>query len=316
MNADQMAALLARAEPRLRAAWALLLSRLRESMGEERLAQLIAHGGPEEALREVQRLAPAFAVEVQAVYILAAQSAAAAAASSGVVVALDLTNTAAVRAMQLNQLRLIREITEQQRLVFHEVIGSGVTRGANPRAVARELRASLGLTQRQAQAVSNYRRLLQQGDSAALQRALRDRRFDASVGRAIDGTKPLTPDQVDRMVDRYRERYVAYRAEVIARTEALRAVHEGADETWRQLIEGGEVDRRRVVRTWVTARDGRVRDSHRPMNGQKRGMGEQFVSGRGMHLRHPGDIEAAASETIQCRCVVTIRILPALQVQP
>ena len=157
----------------------------------------------------------------------------------------------------------------------------------------------------------NYRRLLgrvSEGDSEALTRQLRDRRFDPTVRRAVAAREPLSQAQIDRMVERYRARYVKYRAEVIGRTEALRAVHAGNDEAYRQAIDGGAIDLDELQRTWVTARDERVRPTHRVAGGQVRGINEPFIVG-GAQLRYPGDPRGPAKETIQCRCALTTRFV-------
>ena len=227
--------------------------------------------------------------------------------SINVIVNFDRTNEGAVDMMRRNQLRLVREFTREQRLATRYAMVEGIAQGLNPRQQALLFRQTLGLTRRQAQAVLNYRRLLEAGDAAALQRALRDRRFDPSVRAAVSGERPLTSDQVDRMVARYRERYIRYRSEVIARTEALRSVHEGAQEAYRQAISEGVLDADELVQEWITATDERVRNSHSFMHGQQRPIGQPFLSGAGNLIRYPGDIDAPGSETIQCRCVLTTR---------
>ena len=110
------------------------------------------------------------------------------------------------------------------------------------------------------------------------------------------------------MVGRYRERYLRFRAETIARTEALRAVHQSSEEAYRQAVDQGQLDPGALVRTWITAADERVRGSHRAMMGQQRGFDETFTSGVGNRLRFPGDPNAPASETVRCRCVLTTRL--------
>lgn len=206
------------------------------------------------------------------------------------------------------RLTLIAEIGEQQRQVVRHALEQGMRSGVNPREVARGIRSTLGLTTHQWDAVVNYRRLLEAGDPSALSRKLRDARFDRTVEGAINGRAPLTKPQIDRMVERYTERYLKYRAEVVARTEALRAVHAGVEEVYRQAIEVGTIKPEKITRTWRTRLDGRQRDWHGSMNGQKRPLGVPFTSGQGYLLRFPGDFNAPASETIQCRCVVVTRI--------
>ena len=184
-----------------------------------------------------------------------------------------------------------------------------------PREMARAFRDSIGLTQTQEQWVENYRRNLSDLDRRALDRTLRDGRFDRTVRRAIDTGKPLSTDKIDKLVARYRERMVAYRAEVIARTEALKSAHMGVREMYGQAIELGELDPRLLRSIWNTAGDEMVRDfgngaatSHRTMHNQERLWGEPHTSGAGNMAFDPGTF-GVAEDDIQCRCVRSTRIL-------
>jgi uncharacterized protein with gpF-like domain len=176
------------------------------------------------------------------------------------------------------------------------------------RAIARSVREQIGLTPRQAQWVENYRAELERGSRRALGRELRDRRFDPSVRRAIERGEALDDARINRMVDRYRERFTRYRSEVIARTEALRSVHEGTNEMYQQAIEEGALRADQIVRTWNATQDERTRDSHSTMHGQEVGPDEAFETPTGQLLMYPGDPTAPPSETVQCRCVVTTRL--------
>ena len=228
-----------------------------------------------------------------------------------VVIGFDQVNFRAVRHLQEERLRFVTEFTDQQRLATTEALSDGIERGLNPRAQARNFRSSIGLTQKQQLTVQNYRRLLNRasaGDSEALTRQLRDRRFDPTVRRAIRTGEPLTKTQVERMVGRYRERYVKYRSETIGRTEALRAVHSANDEAYRQAIDEGHIEAQELKRTWKIARDDRVRDSHVDAAEQVRGIDETFTVG-GFQLRYPGDSSAPARETVLCRCALSTRIV-------
>ena len=221
------------------------------------------------------------------------------------IVTFDQTNNRAVNLMRNNRLRLVREFTAGQREATRSALIQGVQGGLNPRQVAKEFRNSIGLTERQVSAVNNYRRLLESNSSESLNRRLRDRRFDRTVQRAIDSNEPLTNTQVNRMVDRYRQRFIKHRSEVIARTESLTAVHEANEAMYQQAFDEEALDPATITREWITAGDDRVRDSHEGMDGQRRKEGEPFITSFGNQLQFPGDRNAPASETIQCRCVVS-----------
>lgn len=272
------------------------------------IVRLMESGRVEDAIRTARASYLVFADQVNSGFIFSGERA-------GIwlsnrlddLVSFDRTNERAVQAMRRRRLELVRQITDEQRRAIRVAIDAGVERGANPIEVARDFRETIGLTERQAQAVANYRRLLEQGNRGALDRALRDRRYDRRVRRAIDG-EALSPEQIDRMVERYRQRYIKYRSEVIARTESLAATHEGTEEALQQAVDSGHVNVTLLERSWVTAGDERVRGSHASMSGQKRRMGEAFLSGNGYQLRFPGDPRAPISEIAQCRCVLTTRM--------
>jgi hypothetical protein len=218
-------------------------------------------------------------------------------------VAFDMTNRWAVSRTTQNSLRLIRDVTQEQRQTIRDALADAVEQGLNPRQAAVMLRDSIGLTPAQQEYVSNYRQSLQDGSARALDYELRDRRYDAATRRG-----DLTDSQIETMTSRYQQRLLNYRAEVIARTESMRAVHEGATDMWRQATASGDVDSDSVVRTWRTSHDGRVRASHRAMDGQQASLGDAFRTGDGVELEYPGDPDAPPEESIQCRCVVVTRI--------
>lgn len=166
---------------------------------------------------------------------------------------------------------------------------------------------AFGLTPNQAQAVDNYRHALEEGDRT-IDRELRDRRFDPTARRAT--REPLTQSQIDRMTERYRERYVRQRAQNIGRTEALRAVQTGLHRELEERIARGDIDPRRVKRYWRHQGDGRVRHSHIQiplMNPNGREPGEDFRSPLGP-ISFPGDPDATPGNVINCRCAVFVRL--------
>lgn len=238
-------------------------------------------------------------------------------------VSFDGTAPRAVRAIREASLEAIREITQETRAVVRQAIADGLQAGTNPRANARMIRSSLGLTEHQRQIVSNFRAKLVNGDRGALDYKLRDKRFDAAIrGAARAGGKPLTEAQISTMTDAYARKFVAFRAESVARTEALRAAHAGADEAWQQALESGDVDGDALVDEWRHGRrKATSRDGHVAMHGQRRAVGVRFRNPlTGNLLRYPCDLDAPASETIRCACVRVRRFRkpgdPAPQVTP
>jgi hypothetical protein len=317
---DRIDAVLSHSEDRIARVFSAAILSLRDQLNLEELATMLEEGRFEEAISLVQHAAETVGQASTAVFITSGQSAAAflSAADVGRIV-FDQVNVRAVAQMRQNQLELVTQFTDEQRQVLRTSLEQGVARGLNPIQQARDFRDVVGLTDFQSAAVRNYRRLLEQaGDTSlppadqaeSLSRRLRDGRSDRSVMRAIQEGKPLTPKQIDAMVQRYSEGYIKYRANVIGRTEALKVVHQGDRETYNQALERGLFSRDQLRKDWNTAMDGRERPSHHDLNGTSLSWDEEF-QGRDGRLLYPGDPTAPASEIIQCRCLLTTRIRPA-----
>lgn len=312
--AARLERLIRRLDTRFRQRFLAAVRSIREQLSLGGLADLLAMSQSEEALEPIGAGADYFSGSYGDAVIEAGRDTAR--FLNGVLtvnVSFDVSNARATRAIQVNRLRLIREFTRSQRDTVRAVIADGVARGLNPRDQARLFRDSIGLTQRQTAMVDNFRRLLTTArddgvpSRQALNRALRDGRFDRTVMRAIRDQEALGSAQIERMVQRYRERMLRYRSEVIARTEALRSAHEGTEEMYRQAVDAGELQAGQLTRRWNTARDERVRSSHRWLHGVERRFGEVWLGDDGP-LRFPGDPLAPASETVQCRCVLSMRL--------
>lgn len=308
--AARVASLLSQSERRLTREFVLAIARIRDSLSLTVLASLLEQGRINEALAFAEALAARLSALSRLEFVNSGTSTAQHIASAlplGVVFDFDQVNRRAVDRIRRHGAALLREARQSQIDAARDALTDGVTRGLNPRQTARAVRETVGLTARQVRAVRNYRALLQTDPAEALSRELRDRRFDRTVRRSALDRRPLTTDQVDRMVNRYRQNYVRYRAETIARTESLRAVNGGHDEAYLQAEEAGVIRRDSTVRVWTPASDARVRDSHSAMRGQARGIREPFVSGAGNILQYPGDPDAPPADTIQCRCTLAVR---------
>lgn len=301
-------------ERRIQRIFLVAITRLKDEIDLNELSDLIDQGRVSDALGRLKYAADQLGAASNAAFVAAGQSTAELLTSAGLgQIVFDQVNINAVAAMQRNRLELIREFTREQTRAAWAAITEGVETGINPIAQARNFRDSIGLTTKQWQHVASYRRALERAavDAQAAydvtNRKLRDARFDRTVARAQRTGKPLSPDKIDQMVTRYTERYVKHRAEVIARTEALRSVHQGNEEAYSQALAEEVIKEDEIVRTWRTSVDGRERDTHRALNGQDRKWNEPWTTPNGT-LRYPGDPLAPAKETIQCRCAILTRI--------
>jgi F like protein len=210
--------------------------------------------------------------------------------------------------MLSNLLDNIQELTDDERDRVLEILSNAVAVGQSPIKTARELSDVIGLTSYQEGVVDSYRALLENNSSQALTRALRDRRYDGTVQNAIDANDFLDQDQIDMMVERYRERMIDMRAETIARTEGLKVTEQVRADSMDAMADQAGIDRGLVVKQWSATNDNRTRDTHAALDGQARLVEDPFDSESGAQLDHPGDGSAPPEEVINCRCTTAYHV--------
>lgn len=226
----------------------------------------------------------------------------------------------AERWIRGNAAALVQNISDEQETIIKDVIERQVIAGQAPRVTALEIvgrmdRASgrrvggvVGLNQHQAQTVSNVRDDLTNLNSRYFTRKLRDRRFDGLVRTAIADGKTLSQTDIDRITNRYADRALKSRGNMIARTESINALRAGRDEGVRQAIEQGAISN--STKVWDASGDSRTRPDHLAMEGQEVDIDEPFIAPDGSRLMYAGDssLGAAADQVIQCRCIIDYRV--------
>jgi hypothetical protein len=111
------------------------------------------------------------------------------------------------------------------------------------------------------------------------------------------------PDLVGR-VRRFGDRLRRW-ARGLAIQVAVAAVEGARDSAVEDALRAGRIRREDVRRTWVTRRDGYVRESHQRADGQTVRFGTTFRVGDAL-LRYPGDPYGPPSEVANCRCFVVV----------
>jgi hypothetical protein len=251
-------------------------------------------------------------------------------------------NPTLVNHLQTYQLNLIRQVNDNTVAGVRQVLTDAMIAGENPKQAAVAIKQIVGLTEKQAQAVMNFRQQLEKihlggggtwgignkidrvNGSQVIRlddegnpkdginaRRLRDFRYDGKLKSAIANGKALSQADIDKMVDGYARKYLKHRSLVIARTEAMRATNMGVQDAWRQAIDGGKVSADLVRRFWIVARDERLCQWCAPvprMNGP-RGvkMDQMFQTPMGevrMGPLHP-----------QCRCTIFIQLFERSQLE-
>lgn len=291
--------------PDIRAAMLQALKILADGMDEQSLARFISSGQLDKLIDEMlsdAKMNVAFSRAQKTINTALANSARTTSKdlpdggkiNGRVSVTFNMLNPRHIDAIRQLDQTVLQKMKADVREVVRAYIENGLRDGVNPVAVARDLRSYIGLAPNQVEAVTNFQQMLITGDREALTRALRDRRFDATLRKALgQGGTGLSTEQVKTMTDAYARRFTAFNAETNARTAALQAMKLGQQLTWQDAADNGLVDADRLMKRWVGVKDDRERESHLEMEGDTVPFRAPFSNGQMV----PGEDE------YNCRCV-------------
>lgn len=312
-------------EPRLKRAFLAAIKDANDGVDMARLKDAIRRRNYQDALSSIN-LSPASFNGLKA-EIAATYEAGGTAASRGLkgardaeghaaVIRFDVRDTLTERLINSHVTQLVGDITADMRNAIRSALEAGLAEGKGPLAVARDIAGYwdakkqqrvggvLGLTNAQEQRVLKAATELQNNPKAFLQRPLAGRDARRMIERAARSGEPLTDSQIAKILAKYRSDLLLDRAETVARTEAMSALHEGQREMYEQAIRDGYVTGDEIEREWSASGDNRVRESHVAIDGETVGFGEAYSNG----LMFPGDPNGPAEEVINCRCYEIIRV--------
>lgn len=230
----------------------------------------------------------------------------------------DVRNIRAEQYLRMHSADLVTRIGIETKENVRRLMTDAMVRGVNPRTTALDIVGRIdpstkqrvggvvGLSKQGEIWADAARNRLEDLDEAYFRMELRDKRFDRTVEAAIKAGKPLSRDTVQKLVTRYKDNALRFRGESIGRTEAMQSLNAAEYEATLQAVEMGATVPEAVQREWDSAGDGRVRWSHRRLNGERVGLKEPFVSPSGARMLYPGDtsLGAGANEIVGCRCRV------------
>lgn len=329
-NVDPFEALTEKWEPEIRKAFLAAIAEIRDKASIEAIAEQIRRGNIEDAIRAVGIDPVNFRLLDQAIQAAfnnggAVFGQAIPAIRDGVTNAVvqfyfDIRNTRAEAWARDRSATLVTGIITDQQVAIRASIVAGLEAGINPRTAALDLvgRRSpatglreggiVGLTSGQEQWQRNYAAEISSTDTqslrAALQRGLRDKRFDRDIRKAIATGEPIPAATQAKMLAQYRNASLKHRGVVISRNESIKALGASQHEAYQQAIDKGQIEADQIKRFWVTAGDERVRHTHRlipGMNKEGRGWYEPFQTPTGPTMHAPSD------EPL-CRCREKIRL--------
>lgn len=192
------------------------------------------------------------------------------------------TNARVSRWIDDHTAEFVTGITEESRNAIKAVVGRSMVEEMSASEIFRTVRQSVGLTERMAVAAQNI--------------------FHNGVLQGLDR------DEAMLEASNYADRALTYRAEMIARTESLRAANAGQSEGWLQAADQGYFNRNEAEVEWVVTPDDRLCEYCQPMDGVTRpvnGTWQVQTPTGSADLDNPTDIHP------QCRCAQRL-ILPGM----
>jgi hypothetical protein len=210
-------------------------------------------------------------------------------------VGFDVLNPRVVDAIRRLDDRAIKTLKADIREGVRVVVENGLRDGVAPRTIARDVKGMIGLAPNQREYIQNYRDELEAGSQAALDRQLRDRRYDARTARGA-----MTEVQIDRAVAAYEKRLLQFNATTNARTMAGDSLKLGQHLSWQDAVDNGMVDKGQVWKRWVGVMDDRERPEHVEMEGDTVAFDAAFSNGEYI----PGE------STFNCRCIIQYVVQP------
>jgi SPP1 gp7 family putative phage head morphogenesis protein len=164
----------------------------------------------------------------------------------------DDKNPRAAKAAEEQGARMVTEITKETEQAIREAVATAIRQGIPPDELSDVVSDIVGLTSAQAQAVLKYRQQL------------------------IDNG--LAQNKVDAETEKYADKLLDKRADMIARTEIMDALNEGQDEAWQQAQDEGILSDD-ATKEWITAPDDQLCPECEAMDGKQVPVGQDFPEG-------------------------------------
>lgn len=163
----------------------------------------------------------------------------------------DIKNPAVQSWIDSHSASLVKQISDDTRAGIRAILSRGYDAGLTPYEQGKQIRAIVGLTERQTLAVDNYRRGL------------------------IEAKR--TPAQVENLTERYAAKQLRFRANLIATHESNLAANQGQREAWNQSADAGFLDRNSTRRVWIASSD--ACPDCEPLDGLEVGFDDEFDDG-------------------------------------
>ncbi|MET0375646.1 MAG: hypothetical protein ABW128_15490 [Rhizorhabdus sp.] len=238
----------------------------------------------------------------------------------------DMTNPRAENRIRTEAAARVAGYTAEQKDIARRVIADGFARGEGPQTIATDIAGRIdpvskrreggiiGLSDPQVEYVRSMKERLESGDPAELKKVLgtakgggmtlRDKRYDATIRKAIKEGKPVPAAKIKEMTAKYSDRLLKRRAEDIARTETASGVEMARAEATRQALEKAGLPDGAVTKRWIHSGGvEHARIPHLVMHDvEVTGIDTPFILPDGSVMQFPHDPEGGARNNVSCRC--------------
>ena len=164
----------------------------------------------------------------------------------------------------------IREISYQDMETIRAILANGQKLQQTYKQTAKMIRSVIGLNSRQATAVMNYRKTLEDSGKST--------------------------EKVDTMAKRYTEKLLRYRSETIALTESHTATNQAWSDSVKEAVRKGDISVTEYEMYWLVAGDERLCDACMALSGATSSLDIQDFNGMGKPPLHP-----------RCRCTTVVQ---------
>ena len=160
----------------------------------------------------------------------------------------DITNPHIKGFIRNRTGELVRRIQADAQKTIQDAVARTFTETLTPRQVASQIKSSIGLLPAHERALANYRQGLQAG--------------------GMNGA------QVEKLSDKYEDKLLTFRTNMIAQTETRLATNQGQLTVWQEGVRQGYIDKGTAKKEWVV--DGDPCETCEPMDGVRVGIDEPW----------------------------------------
>jgi len=173
----------------------------------------------------------------------------------------------------------IVQINKNTQDAIKNLVEDAWNKGENADILARRIKENIGLDPRRMKALENYRRYVENSENVKRLK-----------------TQEAKDKFVEKYVQKYEQRLLRARGDMIARTESINTVNEGSYAMYNQAANQGYIDKSKYVMEWIVTPDDRLCSNCARMYRQFAPIGGSFSNGKRCPTLHP-----------DCRCCIVCR---------